>query len=1102
MTSLPVFPSVRSLRGLRACLSVLLSLAAIAFVRAQTPGSMDNAFLYFGNSTFVPTALSVESDGRVMVVPAAGDVFTVLTAEGTLENEFFSLAHKNTGNYRVLRQSGGRLISRPGFISPVGGRSLLGLAGFDLNGTVDSTFGFPWISAGGNRNYNGALDIALGNEDRVHVVGRNLAFSGDNNGVWVTLDRDGKEIFGLGGTEGPTLVAEQPDGKVLLAGAFTTPSGPAKLIRRLPTGELDDTFNANPAGNVLLLRLMPDGRALISGPAATGFPYVAVLKADGSVDPGFNATAAIETYSVNVASVADLLAQPDGKVIVGGNLNGSGKNKALIRLLPSGELDPTFDSALTATSPVTTMVQKDNLLYVGAKSVVTRIFLGEPAVSTPPVITEHPAGGSFAPSASVTLRVVATGTPPLSYQWRFNSQPLGGQTTATYFFQMTQLLIGDYDVVVSNGAGSITSSVARVNLLTAAPTVSLPPTFSLVLGGNSSLGATISDATPPLTYQWLKNDLPLPGETETSIQFAAAKATNAGTYRFVLNDTFGHSVTSGPCVVTIETPAAPLVFADPAGAILPAGSQVQLTAKFHSQPLNVPPVVQWRKNGVNIPGGTVFEAQGLFTAILAFPELEPGDSGNYDAVATNAGGTSAPTKTARLLVKADPSPDAVDLSFNPGTANQVAFNNPSADGAVEGIAVQPDDKIIVVGAFKRWDGQPRTNIVRLNVDGSLDPTFAAHHFTATVNGEITVPGVAVAPDGKIYVTGNWGTLDGGNTTPLVRLNANGTLDATFNPGAAAPGFLLLVQPDGTLLNNGGTLQNGAFRYLLRYPAGGALDVAFGAGFTASRFSGSGPSGWLANPDGSLVLGGFFGANDANGFAQFNLTKLNPNGSVAAGFRSALDQPGGVNHLARLPDGKFVATGDFRSPTRSVRRFNADGSADAAFDSPVTDSAFAPLLVDTDGTVFLPTGSGNEFSRLTANGTVDDTFLVHTDDDIKLTARDSKGRLLIAGYFRQVSGAFNDPAHTVARKSIARLHGRSAVPSTPTEVTLGGVTVVPGGPLNFTFTPQPGVTYVLETKASLGDPTWTVVQTIVGDGAEKRLEAALAGLTGFFRVRVE
>ena len=72
---------------------------------------------------------------------------------------------------------------------------------------------------------------------------------------------------------------------------------------------------------------------------------------------------------------------------------------------------------------------------------------------------------------------------------------------------------------------------------------------------------------------------------------------------------------------------------------------------------------------------------------------------------------------------------------------------------------------------------------------------------------------------------------------------------------------------------------------------------------------------------------------------------------------------------------------------------------------------------------------------------------------------------------------------------------------PTEVKLGAITAVSGGPIRFALPTQTGVTYVLESKASLADTTWTVVQNITGDGSEKKLEAAIAGINGFFRVRI-
>jgi hypothetical protein len=275
-------------------------------------------------------------------------------------------------------------------------------------------------------------------------------------------------------------------------------------------------------------------------------------------------------------------------------------------------------------------------------------------------------------------------------------------------------------------------------------------------------------------------------------------------------------------------------------------------------------------------------------------------------------------------------------------------------------------------------------------------------------------------------------------------------------------------------------------------------VGFGGGFTASRFSGSGPSGWFANPDGSLVLGGGFGAADGGGFAQFNLTKLNADGSVASGFRSPLDQPDLVNHVARLPDGRFIATGDFHTPVRNVRRFLADGSADGSFDSPLTGAAFSPVVVEADGTVILPANTGNDLFRLEAAGIPDEAFFVQANDDIKLTALDSKGRIVIAGYLSQIVGSFSDAAHTVARKSIARLYGRYGGGAVSTAPEMGAP-VFAAGKLSFNLPTMAGTTYEVQFKPALTDATWSVRETIVGDGSTKTVTVDAAGGAGFVRV---
>ena len=136
---------------------------------------------------------------------------------------------------------------------------------------------------------------------------------------------------------------------------------------------------------------------------------------------------------------------------------------------------------------------------------------------------------------------------------------------------------------------------------------------------------------------------------------------------------------------------------------------------------------------------------------------------------------------------------AVDPGFDPG-ANQI----------VNSIAVQPDGKTMVGGNFTGLGGitgtTVRNHIGRLNVDGTVDPGF-----NPGTNGPVLA--VAVQADGKILVGGNFTHAGGGTglTTArshIARFNADGTVDTGFNPGVNVNVYALAVQPDGKILVGG------------------------------------------------------------------------------------------------------------------------------------------------------------------------------------------------------------------------------------------------------------------------------------------------------------
>ena len=100
----------------------------------------------------------------------------------------------------------------------------------------------------------------------------------------------------------------------------------------------------------------------------------------------------------------------------------------------------------------------------------------------------------------------------------------------------------------------------------------------------------------------------------------------------------------------------------------------------------------------------------------------------------------------------------------------------------------------------------RNHIGRLNVDGSVDSTF-------NPGANSIVQAIAVQPDGKILIGGNFTAVGGGTGTAtprsyLARINADGTVDTSFNPGANNVVYALVLQPDGKILVGGDLHETG------------------------------------------------------------------------------------------------------------------------------------------------------------------------------------------------------------------------------------------------------------------------------------------------------
>jgi len=133
--------------------------------------------------------------------------------------------------------------------------------------------------------------------------------------------------------------------------------------------------------------------------------------------------------------------------------------------------------------------------------------------------------------------------------------------------------------------------------------------------------------------------------------------------------------------------------------------------------------------------------------------------------------------------------------------------------------------VLLGGNFTTIAGVSRNRIARLNSDGSLDTGF-----NPGTGANNNVWALAVQFDGKVLVGGEFTTMDGVSRNRIVRLNSDGSLDTGFNPGTGANGIVLALaqQPNGKVLIGGAftTIAGVSRNYIARLNADGSLDTTF------------------------------------------------------------------------------------------------------------------------------------------------------------------------------------------------------------------------------------------------------------------------------------
>ncbi len=203
----------------------------------------------------------------------------------------------------------------------------------------------------------------------------------------------------------------------------------------------------------------------------------------------------------------------------------------------------------------------------------------------------------------------------------------------------------------------------------------------------------------------------------------------------------------------------------------------------------------------------------------------------------------------------------------------VTFNPASVVGALGSyayaIGLQSDGRIIIGGPFDTINGTPRTFLARLNVNGSLDTGFDAG---IASSGSGSVYCLAITPQDQIVIGGSFSSVNGYSRNGIVRLNSDGSVDTTFNPGLAVGGYVksVAVQSDGKAVIGGSfTSFNATNRVnIARLNTNGSLDLTFNAKMSA----GATVTCVASQPDGKTVVGGVAGT--FNGIQMHGIARLN------------------------------------------------------------------------------------------------------------------------------------------------------------------------------------------------------------------------------------
>jgi hypothetical protein len=435
-------------------------------------------------------------------------------------------------------------------------------------------------------------------------------------------------------------------------------------------------------------------------------------------------------------------------------------------------------------------------------------------VNVPPTIATQPASQSVLAGQTATFAVSASGTAPMTYQWKKNGTAIGGATSASYTTAATTNSDNgtSFTVTIANAAGNVTSNAATlaVTATPVAPSIAAQPSSRTVTAGQAATFAVTATGTATLTYQWMRNGAAIGGATSATYTTPATTTSdNGASFTVTIANAAGNATSNAATLTVTAASVAPSITAQPSPQTVTAGQAATFAVTATG---TATLTYQWMRNGAAIGGAT--------SATYTTPATTTSDNGaSFTVTIANAAG-NATSNAATLTVTAasvapsitaQPSPQTVTAGqpatfavTATGTATltyQWMRNGAAIGGATSATYTIPATTTSDNGAqfsvtVRNASGSATSNAAALTVNAA---TFLLNVSTAnlsfanvnigsntSLNVTFTNAGNSSVTVSSVTISGAGFTAGGVSTGQILTPGQTATLDVTFAPAGTVP----------------------------------------------------------------------------------------------------------------------------------------------------------------------------------------------------------------------------------------------------------------------------------------------------------------------------